>query len=151
MLTYDTFKDATLSDIATNESPNYLYSLLCDYEKFILDYGVISLKEYITTWTCIPRNKFWELEDGDTFYDCCGNMYEAMDAPFESEDENDFYIECALIRPDGIRDKTTQMLQTGDVYSKPVVNTRQYYTKLKPKGEEKLCPILITNQVPLQN
>ena len=150
-MNYDTFKDSTLSDIAYNESSNYLYSLICDYEKFILQYGAIALKDYIPTWTCIPKNVFWKLEENDIFYDCCGNQYIVIDAPFESEDENDYYIECVMIHPDGTRDKTSQMFQTGDVYSEPVVNTKQNFMKLKPKGEDKICPVLITSQVPLQS
>jgi hypothetical protein len=146
-----TFENATLGDVAS-ESANYLYSLLCDYEKFILKYKLIPLKEYIPTWTCIPQEAFCQLVENDYFYDCCGNMYKAIDTPYESDDENDYYIECVQVHSDGTEDSSSQVLQTGDVYASPRVSHLETLIKLKPEGEKvKLCPILITNQVPHQN
>lgn len=136
------FKGKGLNAVAM-EAKDYMYSLLFDYEQFILKYGLIPVTEFIDTWTCLSENQLKNLDVGDIVYDCTGNEYRLIDHPYYADDEISIYMEAVnTANPNG----QTDILQSGEIYGRPIVNTKILYSKIKPKGETKLCPILITNQ-----
>lgn len=145
----ETFEHKTLSDIC-NMPHNYMYSLLYDYEKFVIKYGVIKLQDYIATWRCIPEQAFRNLYPGLIVYGCHGEQYTIEEEPYESDNEIDIYVEVSRqISDEKIE---TEILTCGDLYYSTWQNTKESFMKIKTRKEdEKLCPTLITKTNQLQN
>lgn len=150
----ETWEKAFLSDVADN-GPNYMYSLLCDYEQYVKDFGYIDVKVFLQQWTCITFKSFEQLITGDIVYNCTGVKYIVMDESYESDDENILYIEATKVKKDGTFDKTgfaNETFMTGDLYTLPIQHKDYSWRKKKRKeSEEPLCPILITKTNQLQN
>ena len=148
-----TWTNATLGDVSSNGA-NYMYSLLCDYEKYLKDFGYITIQDFLPRWTCITYKSFEKLYVGDSVYDCVGNEYIVMDEPYESDDETYLYIEVAKLREDRSFDDTgssNDTFQSGDLYKSPVIHGDYLWKKIKKEREEQLCPILITKTNQPQN
>jgi hypothetical protein len=144
MLTH-TWVAATLSDVLDN-GPNYMYSLLCDYERYIKNFGFIPVELFLSDWTCITYKNFELLGPGDIVYTPQGVPYVIVDSPYESDDEVSLYIEAVKMNDDGSYDDTgryNELLQTGDIYEDNITH-KDYARKRKKESEEPLCPILIT-------
>ena len=141
-----TWEQATLGDV-WNNGANYMYSLLCDYERYIKNYGYITVNDFLLQWTCITYDSFASLHVGDIVYDPSGTKYIVMERPWESDDETYLCIEVTTVNKDGTFDRTgssNETLHTGDLYNEPVTH-RDYLWKIRKKeSEEALCPILIT-------
>ena len=136
----------TISDIR-NEGINYLHSLICDYQQYIYDFGFIQLLDFVQGWECISLKNFINLEENDIVYDAVGNKYVVYDVPFESDDETCYYVEVS--QED---DKTnTQIFSSGDLYLSNKFHSDYNWKQRKRKGEEILCPILITKTNPHQS
>lgn len=149
----ETWNGAELSDVADNGS-GYMYSLICDYEQYVKDFGYIDVIEFLQHWTCITFSSFEKLNIGDTVYNCHGKEYIVMDEPYESDDEIWLYIEVAEIKPDGTYDEsgcTNDTFATGDLYNAPIQHKDYSWKKIKRESEEPLCPILITKTSQHQN
>ena len=143
-----------LSDVYDNGA-NYMYSLLCDYDKYMQHYGYISLQDFLPSWTCITRKSFSQLSIGESVYAPNGQEYIIMDEVYESEDETYLYVEVAQVRKDGTFDDTglsNEILQSGDLYKMPVTHFDYTWKKKKIESEgPPLCPILITKTNQHQN
>lgn len=145
----ETFQNATLSDV-WSQNAYYMYSLLCDYQKMIIDYGrPMSVGEFLKGWTCITADTFAKLRSGDYVYDCAGTRYIVLEEPYESDDESTLYVECIITDEDGIATNRTDILQCGDLYSENYTHQAFRWAKKKKEGD-KLCPILITKTNQLQ-
>lgn len=145
MLVHLTWDNRTLSDVSAN-GPNYMYSLLCDYERYVKSFGYIPVELFLQDWKCITYNAFAKLTPGDYIYTPQGVQYRVVDEPYESDDELSLYVEVTMVKPDGSIDTNTEILQSGDIYSEDV--THGDYRRKRPRDpkerEEKVCPILIT-------
>lgn len=148
------WEKATLSDVYDN-GPGYMYSLLCDYEKYVRDFGYIPINNFIPKWTCISYILFSNLIPGDIVFSPQGTKFIIIDYPFESDDEALLCVEVAILKDDGTYDDTgqyTEILQSGDLYSTDIVHLDYRWKKIKRKeSEEPLCPILITKTNQLQS
>ena len=145
------FEDETILSMS-QESRSYVYALLYDYEDFIKKYGVISVNEFLKTWTCLSNQQMKNLQIGDHIFDCIGREYEVKDIPALADDGETVYVEVSYVPTlSGSSYSQTDFLNSGEAYSSNIINAKMYYMKIKPKGENKLCPILITNQVQVQN
>ena len=150
MDTWRSWDNHNVADVCDN-GPNYMYSLICDYEKYIKSFGVIPINIFLKGWTCIQYVDFSNFRIGDTVYTANGDEYEIIDIPYESDDEVNLYVEVRHIRKDGKISSTTDILQTGDIYFASVVHKDYYRKKIKRENEEPLCPILITKTNQPQN
>ena len=143
-----------LSDVYDNGA-NYMYSLLCDYDKYMQNYGYISLQDFLPSWTCIPHQVFSHLTIGDTVYLPNGAEYIVMDDAYVSDDEIHLYIEITPLKADGSFDDTgssNETAQSGDLYKMPVTHSDYTWKKKKIESEgPPLCPILITKTNQHQN
>ena len=142
-----TWVAANLSDVSDN-GPNYMYSLLCDYERYIKNFGFIPVELFLSNWTCVTYKKFELLGPGDIVYTPQGVPYVIVDDPYESDDEVSLYVEAVKMNDDGSYDDTgryNEVLQTGDIYEDNITHKDYARKSLKRKeSEEPLCPILIT-------
>lgn len=143
-----TWTSATLSDVTENGA-NYMYSLMCDYERYIHSFGYIPVAVFIKGWTCITYKEFEALVPGDIVFTPQGIKYITVDYPYESDDETHLYIEVVVLKDDGSYDDTghsNEVLQSGDLYSDSVTHHdyRRRKLRLNKESEEPLCPILIT-------
>ena len=148
-----TWTNCTIGDVSNNGA-NYMYSLLCDYERYIKDFGYITVQEFLPLWTCITYKSFAKLQVGDSVYLPGGIELIVMDDPFESDDETSLYVEVVQVKEDGTFDDTgnsNEVLNTGDLYSSPVPHKDYLWRKIKKESEELLCPILITKTNQPQN
>lgn len=146
----ETWKTATLSDVSDNGS-NYLYSLVCDYERYVKNFGFIPIGLFIQGWTCITYKQFEALNIGDIVYTPQGVAYVVTDEPYESDDEIHLYVECSAMKSDGTYDDTgnnVDVLQSGDIYYTDVTHEDYKRKLIKSESEEPLCPILITKTNP---
>lgn len=152
MTTYTVWQDDDhISDVHDN-GPNYMYSLICDYEKYVSDFGYVSINTFLHGWSCIPRKFFMNLQPGCHVYDPNGICYRVVECPYEAEDEINYYVEVVHIRDDGTISSTTEILSTGDLYGEPHVHYDYQWKKHQLKeSEEKACPILITKTSQLQS
>lgn len=142
--------NCTMSDVNEN-GRGYPYTLIFDYERYVKDFGFIPVNDFIKGWTCITRDSFGSLGLTDIVYDCNGNKYVVMDEPYESDDEEYLYVEVRKVDEDGEVQSSGETLCTGDLYSENAIHQDYHWKKIKQKGEEKLCPILITKTNQLQN
>ena len=135
------YENKTLSDIS-NDGSNYMYSLISDYDYYVQSFGYISVPEFIQKWNCMNRKDFQQLKPGDIFYTPNGDMYEAIDYAYESDDEQYLNVEC-------VRKGTNEepeVLSSGDVYIAPIVHDDiRWKKRIQRKEVEKLCPILISS------
>lgn len=141
-----TWEHCSVHDVSYNGG-NYLYSLVCDYERYLKDFGFITLDEFIKDWKCVTYKAYSELQIGDFVYSPHGLRYKVMDTPYESDDETCLYMEVAPEREDGSFDesgKSNEVIQDGDVYSENVIHDHYRWKKKINRGEERVCPILIT-------
>lgn len=89
------FEKENISTI-TQESHRYLCSFLYDYEKFILNYGVISIEDFLKTWTCLSNAQIAKLKIGDHIFDYKGIEYEVINTGLNVPDEYGImYIEVS--------------------------------------------------------
>lgn len=141
-----TWAHSNANDVSYNGA-NYLYSVLLDYERYIRDFGYIPLDDFIKDWKCVTYKAFSELRPGDFVYTPYGHRYKVIEEAYESDDETSLYIEVAEEKEDGSFDesgRSNQIVQTGDVYSENVIHEHYRWKQKIRRGEEKLCPILIT-------
>lgn len=143
-------EDATATAMYTH-GKNYLYSLIVDYERYMVDFGFIPVAKFITGWTCIPPHIFKALKPTDRVYNYKGEPMIVVDEPYTyNEDEESWYIEVCSVDEDGNESKTSFMMDIGELYSYNVIHMDYNYKNIKPKGEQ-LCPILITETKQPQN
>ena len=149
-----TWSGATLNEVSC-QGTNYLYSLLCDYERYIKNYGYISIEDFLPQWTCITYHSFQSLSIGESVYAPDGNEYIVMETPCESDDESYLLVEVTRIDDDGKFDDTgwsNETFTTGDLYNEPVTHRDyKWRKKINREREEKICPILITKTNQPQN
>ena len=138
--TSDVYEDGT----------NYLYNMMIDYEKVVLDHGPLSLEDFMSEWNVIPRDAFGHLEQGDIVYDCVGNQYKVESDPWEDDYEN-LVVEAYHVRPNGSTAPNSDMFAGGDLYYLPHYHDWAFAKPKKPKGDTKICPILITSPVQPQS
>lgn len=149
-----TWETSDLSDVHNN-GPGYMYSLICDYERYVRDFGYIPISLFIEGWKCITWKSFGQLIPGDYVYTPQGVRYIVMEEPYESDDEMYLYVEVTKERDDGSFDmsgRSNETLQTGDLYCEDVFHADYRRKKIKIKeSEEKIWPILITKTNPPQS
>lgn len=142
-----TWENSDLADVHNN-GPGYMYSLICDYERYVFDFGYMPVCLFIEGWKCITWETFNQLIPGDYVYTPQGVRYLVMETPYESDDEMYLYVEATKERDDGSFDlsgRSNETLQTGDLYSENVIHEDYHTKKAKLKeSEEKICTILIT-------
>lgn len=129
---------------------NYVYNMMVDYEKVVVEHGVLSLQEFMDEWNVIPRDAFADLSQGDIVYDCIGNKYQVAGNPWEDDYEN-LVIEASHVRPDGSIAPHPDMFAGGDLYYSPHYHNWAFTKPKQRKGDKKICPVLITNPVRPQN
>lgn len=135
--------DDHICDVYDN-GPNYMFSLICDYEKYVKEFGYISITTFLHGWSCIPRNQFQFLSSGERVYDPQGRCYQVIEDARETDDES-YVVEVAMVKAGGIISDLTQTLSTGDLYSEEFVHYDYQWKKQQlQESEEKPCPILIT-------
>ena len=142
-----TWEGADLSTVS-RDGASYLYSLLCDYERYIDNFHFITIQDFLQGWTCISREDFVNLTCGDRVYTPQGQEYVVMEEPWESDDETCVYVEVTMVKDDGTFDNTgrlNEILCTGDLYACDKIHMDYFYKVIKRKeSEEPICPILIT-------
>ena len=146
MVLNKTWEGADLSTVSNN-GVGYLYTLLCDYERYVRDFGFIDVEEFLQKWTCIPYNAFVNLAPGDTVYAFHGQKYIVVDEPWEADNESYMYIAITKLNDDGTFDDTgkyNEILNNGDLYAYDKIHMDYYHKKKKKESEEPICPILIT-------
>ena len=148
-----TWTSATLSDVCDN-GPGYMYSLLCDYERYVRDFGYIPIAMFIPGWNNITYKEFVNLSPSDIVFTPNGIKYIVVDDPYESDDETRMYVEVVKLNDDGSYDdtgKSNETLETGDLYCVSFVHRDYRRKRLKKESEEPICPILITKTNQPQN
>lgn len=149
-MTNNTWINCTIDDVLCN-GPNYMYSLTCDYERYVRYFGFISIDDFLQGWNCITFSKFANLQIGDAVYSPTGIKYIVIDEVFENVDG----VLCVEVKSSLDASSTsfvnTSFVQAGDVYSDSVTHY-QYRTRTVNKNKEEiLCPILITKTNQDQN
>lgn len=136
MLTHS-WINMTLRDVQDN-GPKYVSSLINDYERYVHDFGYISVFEFIQGWTCITYRSISDLSINDKVYDATGQLFRIASEVYDGEKYSYVYADLN-------EDKdATHILISGTIYSDNVIH-KDYYKKVKNKeSEEQLCPILIT-------
>ena len=129
-----------------NNGPNYLLSLIYDYEKYMRDFGFITMREFIKGCKCITRKTFERLQVGDFVYTPDGRRFVVAEEPWEADDEISLFVEVAKTDDISINTfKNTITMQSGDLYSEDVIHEHyRWKKKINRESEESLCPILIT-------
>lgn len=122
--------------------PEYMYSLLIDYEKYVKSFGFIPVQDFLEGWKCIaPGSALGELNAGDFVYTDNGSKYKVYDV-FISDDDLP-YVDAYPELDDGSTLKVSTTFPAGTVYSEKVTHKDYYWKKIKER-EESICPILIT-------
>ncbi len=129
---------------------NYVYNMMIDYEKVVMDHGPLSLDDFMSEWNVIPRDAFEDLEQGDIVYDCVGNRFKVECGPWEDDYEN-LVVEAYLVKDDGSLAPYSDMFAGGDLYYLPHYHDWAFAKPKKTKGDTKICPILITSPVQPQS
>lgn len=137
-----TWETCTIRDILEC-GPNYLYSLLYDYELYNHHFGYISLTDFLRGWKCVTPDTINLLKPTDIIYDAKGVRYKVTEDP-SNYDEN-IFIEAVKQLDDGSTWGTTEMIGMGDVYSEDVIHEDfRWKKRINRESEEIICPILIT-------
>lgn len=141
------FKNVTIDEVLQYEPYNLAKSLIYDYEQFVLNYATISLTEFIQDWNCLPNVAVEQLRKYDIIYDVNGCPYTVLESRYTTHyDGSSLYGVFCSKYPDY---QGEYYLETGEIYSSNVYNSKIKYTK--PKGENKICPTLITKTNQHQN
>lgn len=137
-----------------DDGQEYVFSLLCDYEEVVVERGALTISEFLKGWNIIPMKAFNELQKGDVVYDQYGEKYLV-----DTEHATFNYRKCEDILQISAHHCTDDDENSANS-RKPFFSGELYYTpyhhdwiKFKPKKIEgdKICPILIINQVQHQS
>ena len=132
------WKDMSVLDVRT-AGPNYLTSLLYDYEQYVKKHHFVSVEYFLEYWTCIPIHVFSTLKEGDIVYDYLGREFECI------EDSNIFR---SRISARSTSFQGTEEFDVGDLYCTKHTHCIPLTDNEK---EAKICPILITKTNLVQN
>ena len=141
-----------LDDVA-DDGHRALYNLICDYEMINDLYGFCTIEDFLTGWTLIRYKEFSNLKIGDFIYNASGEKYIVTEEPWESDDETYLIVEVAPMIGD-VQDTDKNhytYFDSGTAYNKPYVHQWELYKRQIMRGENKICPFFITNQVQPQN
>ena len=142
------FKNVAIDEVLQYEPYNLAKSLIYDYEQFVLNYETISLTEFIQDWNCLPNAAVEQLRKDDIIYDVNGCPYIVLKSRYTVAYDGTQLFGVHCYGYDYPNYKNEYYLETGEIYSSNVYNSKIKY--IKPKGD-KICPTLITKTNQHQN
>lgn len=127
---------------------NYVFALMLDYEKVVTEIDTLTVMKFLNDWNIITKDDFANLKIGDTVYDCDGRKYIVSEEPTMNEQDDEYVVAVKLPEDSG---DLESFFVSGDLYHAPFCHDWVLTKPRKKKGDNTICPILITSQAQPQN